>query len=181
MALAFGFARPSRANDIQSTIGEFNGAPSFDFNPADYPLAPVSIGNFSFTIPTGLGVVGGSISGTFGNTDVSPDTAASDYFIDNGAIKVAACDDALTGAACDTSGTPTAWSYSFTSSDLSNLATELSAGSVDFTVVQNFAAAVATGTTTLDLQLSPEPASVLMFCGGLAGIVLLRRSRKRQA
>jgi hypothetical protein len=61
---------------------------------------------------------------------------------------------------------------------LSNLATEIASGSIDFTVVQNFAIAVQTGTTTLDLIISPEPGTIFIFCGGLAGIALLRRFRK---
>ncbi len=177
-----GFARA----DIIATIDEFNGVPDFDFNvgPPDYPLPPVTIGNFTFTIPTGETVIGGTITGTFGNNDISAITAASDYFIDNGNIKVAACDDASTfNDVCDsfsanTSLTPTSWSYTLTSNDLSNLATELQNGSIDFSVVQNFAVAVETGTTTLDLVVTPEPSMIFLLYGGLAGIVLLRRHRK---
>ena len=173
--LSTGFARA----DIIATIGEFNGAPDFDFDPADYPLAPVLIGDFTFSIPSGGSVVGGTISGTFGNNDVSPITAPSDYFIDNGVIEVASCDDGLTGAAaCDSGSTPTAWTYTLTSSDLSNLAADFAAGSIDFSVVQNFAIAVQTGTTTLDLVVSPEPSMIFLICGGLAGIAFLRRFRK---
>jgi len=173
--LSAGFAHA----DIIATIDEFNGAPDFDFNPGDYPLAPVLIGDFTFSIPNGESVVGGTISGTFGNADVSPSTAASDYFVDNGAIEVATCDDSLSFTdPCDTGSTPTAWNYTLTPTDLSNLSTEFAAGSIDFTVTQNFAVAVQTGTTTLDLVLSPEPSMLFLLCGGLAGIALFQRFRK---
>lgn len=178
IALAVGLAAPMKA-DIIATIGEFNGTPSFDFDPADYPLGSVLIGDFTFSIPTGESVIGGTISGTFGNNDVSPVTAPSDYYIDNGAIQVASCDDSVTfTAACDSSPTPTAWSYTFTSSDLSNLSAELASGSIDFTVVQNYAIAVQTGTTTLDLVLTPEPSMIFLLCSGLAGMALFRRFRR---
>jgi hypothetical protein len=183
-ALAVGYAMPSQASTIVATSGEYNGPFDFDFNPGDYPLAPATIGDFTFAIPTGDVVVGGTISGTFGNADVLPTTAPSDYYIDNGNIEVAECDDSLSfAAACDSTGaTPTAWSYTFLSSDLSTLAAELSAGSIDFTVVQNFAIAVQTGTTTLDLDVAPapvpEPSTMLLFCCGLASMALLPRLRK---
>lgn len=180
MALVLGLAAPMKA-DIIATIGNYDGTPVVDFDPADYPLTPVLIGAFSFTIPTGESVIGGTISGTFGNDDV-PDTtestAPSDYYIDNNTIEVASCDDSLTGAACDTSSAPTSWSYTLTASDLSNLSAELASGSIDFTASQNFFGAVNTGTTTLDLVLTPEPSMIFLLCGGLAGIALLRRFRK---
>lgn len=180
MALVLGLAAPMKA-DIIATIGNYDGTPVVDFDPADYPLTPVLIGDFSFTIPTGESVIGGTISGTFGNDDV-PDTtestAPSDYYIDNNTIEVASCDDSLTGAACDTSSAPTSWSYTLTASDLSNLSAELASGSIDFTASQNFFGAVNTGTTTLDLVLTPEPSMIFLLCGGLAGIALLRRFRK---
>jgi hypothetical protein len=177
-ALGLGITGSARA-DIISTIGEFNGTPDFDFNAGDYPLSSVLIGDFSFIVPVGEIVIGGTISGTFGNNDISATTAPSDYYIDNGLIKVASCDDSLSfAAACDTASTPTSWSYTLTPGNLTTLSTEISAGSIDFTVLQNFAVSVQTGTTTLDLVLSPEPSTIFIFCGGLAGIVLLRRFRQ---
>jgi hypothetical protein len=176
--LGLGFSSSAKA-DIIATAGEFNGPPNFDFDPGDYPLTSVLVGDFNFIIPAGYTVVGGTISGTFGNNDISPITAPGDYFIDNGIVKVAACDDSLTGTApCDSGSVPTSWSYTLTAGDLANLTTEISAGSVDFTAVQNFAVSIQTGTTTLDLVLSPEPGTLYVLCGGLAGIALIRRRRK---
>jgi hypothetical protein len=182
IALAFGIAVPSRAADITSTIGEYNGTPDFDFTAGDYPLAPVTIGSFSVAIPDGFSLVSGTISGYFGNDDLSSTTAPSDYFVDGGSIEVAECDDEQSFSdACDAGPGPTAWTYTFTPGDLLNLSAEIAAnnGNIDFTAVQNFAASIQTGTTTLDLDAeTPEPASAFMFCGGLAGIALLRRFRK---
>jgi hypothetical protein len=179
MALAFGLAVPAQA-DVLATIGAYNGSPDFDFNLGDYPLAPVTIGVFSFTIPAGFSAVGGTISGFFGNNDVSPTTAPSDYYVDNGTIEVASCDDSLSFSAdCDTGSSPTAWSYTFTASDLATLASELASGNIDFTVVQNFAVSVQTGPTTLDLQIAtPEPATIFLLGGSLLAIALFRRFRK---
>jgi hypothetical protein len=185
MALAFGFAAPARANiSVVATIGEYSGAPDFDFNPSDYPLAPVLIGDFTFAIPAGGNVIGGTISGTFGNNSVpglTDATAPSDYYINGGKIEVASCDDSLSfNVACDTATTPTAWSYTLSPGDLSNLSAELSAGSIDFTVVQNFGIAVQTGNTTLNLVVTPEPSgiSLFLFGGVLAGVAVLRRYRR---
>jgi hypothetical protein len=180
-ALCLGIAGSAKA-DIIATVGEYNGAPDFDFNPSDYlPATQIPIGDFDFTVPNGLTVIGGTVSGTFGNTDVYPSSAPSDLYIDNGTIEVAECDDADTlEATCSSSATqtPTAWSYTFSSNDLTALSSEIAAGDIDFFVVQTDGVAVQTGTTTLDLVLSPEPSTIYIFCGGLAGIILLRRFRK---
>ena len=87
--IGLGLSVSAKANIIDSTLPEYNGPPNFDFNegPPDYPLAPVTIGTFTIAIPTGYVVVGGTISGFFGNDDISSTTAASDYFVDNGAIE----------------------------------------------------------------------------------------------
>src|SRR5579883_300667 len=74
---------------ITATLPSYDGAPNFDFNPADYPLAPATIGTFTFTIPNGAGVLGATISGTFGNNDdpgVTGITAISDFFVNSGGI-----------------------------------------------------------------------------------------------
>ncbi len=180
-ALALALSSSAKA-DIIATIDPYTGAPSFDFTPADYPLLPVTIGDFTFTVPGGDTVIGGTISGFFGNDSdpgVSESTAPSDYFVNGGAIEVAECDDSLSfSAACDTASTPTFWSYRFSSNDLSNLASAFNSGTLDFTAVQNFAITVETGTTTLDLVVAPEPASIFLLGGGLAAIVLKRRLRR---
>ena len=59
----------------------------YDFS-STFPPDPISIGAFSFTIPTGDYVTGASISGTFGDVNQST-TALTDLFVRNGGIEVA--------------------------------------------------------------------------------------------
>jgi hypothetical protein len=70
---------------------------------------------------------------------------------------------------------------------LSTLAPAIASGSLDFTYTWDnntqFAfpgdeQQVYAGDTTLSLQVTPEPASVLLFFSVLAGIVALRRFRR---
>jgi hypothetical protein len=171
-----GLATPARA-DISSTIGEF-GEPFTFITPAT-----TTLGDFTFTIANGLRVVSATISGTFGNNDVpglTNVTALSDYYVANGTIQVAACDSFSDPCTAGTvSGAPEPWSYTFSQNDLTALAPEFAAGSLDFSVTQNFLGAVQTGPITLDMQVAPEPASYFftsVLC--LAGIALRRRFRK---
>ncbi len=176
-------AAASSKADIIVTLGPFDQPADFSGN---YPLSPVTLGTFAFTIPNSQIVTGATISGTFGNNDIPGTTnvtADSDYFVKGTAIEVAACDSpnvATSGLSlsCDagsTTGDPTPWTYTFTPSDLTALASSLSAGSLDFNVVQNYYGAVETGTITLDITTTPEPATVSIVALGLAGIALLRR------
>lgn len=175
IALATGFSGLAKA-DIIATIGEYNG-PAYDFS-TTFPPSSQTIGTFTFNIPTGVQVIGVTISGTFGNNDIFSNTALSDYFVSLGMIQVAGCDDPSASCFSGTTGVPTPWSYSFTPTDLSNVAAALAAGSLDFTVVQNSPFTVQTGVTTLDIQVTPEPGTILIFCGGLAALATLRRIRK---
>jgi uncharacterized protein (TIGR03382 family) len=169
---------PTAKADVIATVAEYNGPADFDFTFSDYPLASALVGDFTFSIPAGQFVYGGSISGTFGNNDVEPTTALSDYFVDGGAIQVAGCDNTVFPCfSGNGSSTPIPWSYTFTTADLTTLSGELSAGSVDFTVVQNFAVSVQTGVTTLDLLTTPEPGTFAAAFGTLAGFALLLRRR----
>jgi hypothetical protein len=105
----------------------------------------------------------------------------SDYFVANGAIQVAGCDSFTDPCFAGTaSGAPDPWSYTFSQSDLTTLAPYFSGGSLDFSATQNSVGAVQTGPITLDLQVTPEPASFFFTCAlCLAGIVALRlRLRK---
>jgi hypothetical protein len=184
-AFAVGFAVPAKAgNIITSTIGDFDEPLAFDFAPVT-----TTLDDFSFAIPAGATVYSGTISGTFGNNDVpglTNVTALSDYFVGGGAIQVAACDDDPTSATfpnfpCDagsSTGAPVPWSYTFSAGDLATLAPAFAAGSLDFSVTQNFAGSVQTGVITLALNTAPEPATMFVFSLGLAGIAARRRFRK---
>ncbi|HUB80078.1 MAG TPA: PEP-CTERM sorting domain-containing protein [Bryobacteraceae bacterium] len=161
---------------ITGTLPNYDGNASFGPFPAS-----IAIGNFTFAPPTGDTVIGGTVSGTFGNTDIpgTTDTSApADLFIDNGLIEIAGCDDALSfTAACDAGPGPSPFSYSLTPADVSNLAGEIASGSIDLSAVQNSVFAVNLGALTLDLTVVPEPASIALFASMVAGLALLRRFR----
>jgi hypothetical protein len=145
------------------------GAPPYD----------LTIGTFDFSIPTGDYVTGGTISGTFGDEN-SPTTALADLFVLDGSIEVGECDSYGDPCAAGTlDGSLVPWSYTFNSTDLSNLASDFSSGSLDFTAIQNSLGATIVGAPSLDLTVAPtpEPASIFTLAGGLLAIAALRRRK----
>ena len=179
-AIALWLSTPASAGVITSTLPEFTG--TFE-DPADttivYPLAPVLIGTFTYTIPTGSTITGATISGTFGAADTVDSTALSTYFVNSGSIQVAACTDP--SADCfngPTNFIPVPWTYTFKPAQLAALAS----GSLDFTVVQLGGGTIETGVTELDITTvspTPEPATAALILIGGAGFYLARCSRKR--
>jgi hypothetical protein len=149
-----------------------------------FPPNPITIGTFSFVIPRGYDVTGGTISGTFGDVN-EPTTALTDLYVLNGSIEVGECDTSGGGTIyppCATgtvNGSLVPWSYTFDSIDLNHLVSDFSSGSLDFTAVQNGFGQVVVGTPNLDLQLAqvPEPASIFSLAGGLLAIAALRRRK----
>lgn len=139
----------------------------FDGTSAPYDI---TIGTFTFTIPTGDKVLGATISGTFGDVNFST-SALADLFVDG--IKVGGCDDPTDPCAAGTlDGSLVPWSYTFTAAQLGN-------GPLDFTAVQNSGGAVIVGTPSLDIQVLPEPSSIstLAGAGGLLAFAAWRRRK----
>lgn len=141
-----------------------------------FPPASISIGTFSFTIPAGESVAGATISGTFGDVNI-PTTTLTDLYVDG--IDVAGCDsfdaDCATG---DNYPSLVSWSHTFTGSELTSLASDFSAGTLDFTAVQNFPfGEIVVGTPVLTIDAVPEPGSILTLATVLAFAALGLRKK----
>ena len=135
-----------------------------------FPPNPILIGTFTFSIPTVDVITGATISGTFGDQNI-PVTALTDLFVSGGTLAVGNCDSPTD--LCATGGSPITWSHTFTPSELADLA----GGSLNFTAVQNSFGAVVVGTPTLDIQVTPEPASIFTLAGGLLALAAWRRRK----
>jgi hypothetical protein len=186
---AIGLTTPAQADIIPAPIPSYDGI-GYDFTtPQTTPAAFTTIGTFSFTIPTGSPVTGIVVSGSFGNND-SPTTALADFFVNytgvGSPVEVASCDNPMADCFSNTNG-PTAWTYTFTSADLANVAAQIAKGTLDFSFTMDQPPFTQTGLdwtvyagqTSIDLQVAtPEPFTVLMCFSGLSGIAVLRRFRK---
>lgn len=188
IAAAFVLTTPASA-DIVLNLSSYDSPNGYDFVTTFPGAGSTTIGTVNFSIPAGQYVTEITISGSFGNGD-SPTTALSDYYLgdstDETAVKVASCDDPLDDCASNQNG-PTEWSYTFTSSDISTIASALAAGSLDFTYTwdtppafafQGFDQYVYAGPLTIDITAVPEPVSLLLCFSALAGIAALRRFRR---
>ena len=185
LGAAFVLTTPARADVIVSSLPSYD-SPGYDFVSTFPPPGYATIGTFTFSIPASELVTGITISGTFGNSD-SPTTALSDYYLGDAtdgetAVEVASCDSG--SAACEDGQTP--WTYTLTPANLSTLASGIGGGSLDFTYTwdtpefafSGFDQYVYAGASTLTIQTTPEPTSVLLLFSALAGIVVLRRFRR---
>lgn len=148
-----------------------------------FPPASTTIGSFNFTpIPAGATVLGATISGTFGDVNF-PVTALTDLFVLGGGIEVGACDlnPDSSFPACEAGtddGSLVSWSHTFNSTELGELATDLASGSIDFTAVQNMPfGAIVVGSPTLDIQVTPEPSTLITLAGGLVALAAFRRRK----
>jgi hypothetical protein len=189
MGAAIVLATPARASAIIATLPSYDSPDGYDFVTTFPPAGSTTIGTFTFSIPLGDLVTGITISGAFGNAD-SPTTALSDYYLgfsgDETAVEVAMCDSI--NANCYSNGNgPTSWTYTLTSGNLSTLASAIASGSLNFTytwdnnsqfAIAGYSQYVYASAPTIAIQVTPEPAGLLLCLGGLAGIVALRRFRK---
>lgn len=188
---ALGFASLAQADTIvvQPTFDASNQAAppdttDYEGNFFDGTAAPydITIGAFNFAIPAGNFVTSATLSGTFGDVNY-PTTALADLFVDNGTINVGGCDLNPDGsypacAAGTVDGSLVSWSHTFTSAELGLLASDFTAGSLDFTAVQNSFGALVVGSPTLTLQTAtPEPSSAFALASGLLALAALRRRK----
>ncbi|HEY1760193.1 MAG TPA: hypothetical protein VGG72_32770 [Bryobacteraceae bacterium] len=189
LGAAFVLTAPAHAGTIAVTFPTYYDSPDgYDFVTTFPPPGSTTIGTFTFSIPASE-LLGITISGTFGNPD-NPTTALSDYYLgfsgDETAVEVAACDSVVADCYSNEDG-PTVWAYTLTAGNLSTLAPAIAGGSLDFTYTWDNNTVVTipgddqyvyAGDPTLDITVSPEPATVLLCFGGLAALLALRRFRK---
>jgi hypothetical protein len=191
LGAAFVLTTPAHAGPIDITLpgGSYDSPNGYDFVSTFPPAGSTTIGTFSFSIPAGALVTGITISGTFGNGD-GQTTALSDYYLgysgNETAVEVAACDSILADCYSGQNG-PYSWTDTLTPANLGTLASAIAGGSLDFTYTwdnntqfafSGFDQYVYAGDPTLAIQVTPEPAPVLLCFGGLAGLAVLRRYRR---
>lgn len=146
--------------------------PEFDFDgESPFPNTPQTIGTYSFSIPTGEQIVSAVISGTFGNSSF-PNTAPVQVFLDG--LNVATCSNS--SEPCYFSQTPTAWSFTFNSSQFALL----SDGIGVLTSIQTDQFVTRLGETTLTIETAPTtPIPTPALLPGLIGMgVAALRKRK---
>jgi len=156
------------------TLPEYSG--DFHTSSETYPLPAVTIGTFSYTIPTGEIVSSAIISSTFGNSSINS-TALANFFL--AGVPVASClsvaDPCFSN---DSFATPVPWSYTFSSAQLP----ALDSGAASFTAVQNSPFTVQSGRITLTLTFAsasvPEPGNLGLFGAALVGVFVFLCKRK---
>lgn len=158
----------AHAASISVTLPEYNGAGPF----SSYPQPPVTVGTFSYSIPSAEEIVAASISGTFGNSTVSNSAAVQ---VSLQGQQVAEC---IYQASCWTGGTPEAWSYTFNSSQFGLLAS----GSAILTALQTNGNVIRLGETRLNIETRPIPVPVPAVVPGvlLAGLYFGKKAMQRK-
>jgi hypothetical protein len=162
--ITIGLASTARA-DFNLTLPEFDGV----LEAGPYPLPPLTVGTYTYSIPAGEVITGADISGTFGNSTV-PNSAGVDLNLDGLLVG-----QNVQGGPGYTNQSPTPWSYTFTPADLALLLD----GSAEFTATQTSEYVIRLGQTNLNIHTAPatpEPASMALLAGGV--LPLLRRRRR---
>lgn len=164
--LLCGVAGQAQASVIFETA--IVGPVSLD-DPGVYPTNEV-LGTFSYKMPHWDTLIGATVSGQWGTSYLTPDTAAGVYSV--GGVPVFTCH---LGDDCWGSDAQTSWSFTFTPGELSSL----TSGAATFAAVQSSFGQVQADVTTLTLTFNvPEPSTVAVFGAALLGMgLLVRRSR----
>jgi hypothetical protein len=159
----------AQAAIITSTLPEFSGELFDESTP--FPLPSVTVGTFSYIIPSGEQIVSASISGTFGNSDV-PNSSGLNLLLDG--LQVAQC---VRFADCYSNQMPEQFNFTFSPVDLSLLKD----GSALVTAIQTSESIIRLGSTTLTLKTVPEPLTILgsLTAGGF-GVALRCKQKQHQ-
>ena len=78
IALSFAGSSLAEATTIVSTLPDFNGITTT----SGFPLPPVLVGTFVYTIPNGEFVTSATLSGTWGTQAYPFSTAGTDLYVD---------------------------------------------------------------------------------------------------
>jgi hypothetical protein len=165
--LSTSLAPAAKAADITLTLPEFNGTSHSVLE--TYPLPPVTVGTFNYTIPAGDKIVSADINGTFGNSVVAG-SAGVDLFL-NGLL----VGQNIKSGPGFTMNEP--WSHTFTPAEFSALAS----GTATLTATQTSEFVIRLGVTTLDIHtVVPEPSSLALLTTGGLPLLAFRRRRKQR-
>ncbi len=153
----FTFAAPhANADTITATLGEFSASSTGPF-----PGPSLTVGTFTFTIPTGQVITSATLSGTFGNSAVGT-TASVSLFLDGQSVGQCGNLNNNPLAPCNQPPGPDPFTFNIAPANFSVLAD----GSAVFTIQQLGVASIQLGQTTLTIntQSAPQPSPNRQRC-----------------